>query len=155
MAFTKEERKTYMRKISIVMTKAWEIRAQEKSVENPLKESWKRVNLAFHILNDDRSNIDFFAEAYEKATYCRKLRQAIAKADDLGKMVEFAYLKADQSIRVAFAKPLTDERSGRKKDGKKGNSANGKYFDVEKNSSRTYKIARLITTHPIKFVACV
>ena len=138
---------------SIVFTYAWKIRSTEPKIKNPLRESWKRVKLAFRILNDKGSTIEIFAEAYSKAKFASDLRRAFR----IGK-VAFKYYKklkkgkTVKEVRPAVGTALTKEICPRKTNKPFKPSANGKYFDIEKNGSRSFKIANLIPEAGFQFV---
>ena len=132
---------------SIVFTYAWKIRKEEPRIKNALREAWKRVKLAFRMLNDSKGTIEIFAEAYAKAKFCSKLRRAM-KA---GK-VAFAFRKKDNSIRQAIGTALTPKVQKRKTTKSKAPSANGFYFDMEKQASRCFKVENLIVEQGFKFV---
>ncbi len=130
---------------SIVFTYAWMIRSTEPTIKNPLREAWKRVKLAFRILNDQKSNIEIFAEAYKKAKFASDLRRAFK----IGKVAFKYYYKLKKGetvrrIRPAVGTALTPSKYDRKTDKPSKPSATGKYFDIVKNGSRSFKIANLI-----------
>lgn len=132
---------------SIVFTYAWMIRRNESNVENPLRESWKRVKLAFRLLTD--GTLTDFLEAYRKAKFCSSLRRALKYAGSVGQAVSFAYMtkgskKKPSTLRQAIGTALTDGKYNRTTDKKRPPSATGIYFDEEKNGSRSFKIAKLV-----------
>lgn len=139
-----------MRIQSIVFQYAWKIRSEEKSIENPLREAWKRVKLAFRILDDAGSDLAIFAEAYSKAKFCSALRRALKFSASVGMAVQFQYMTKGSKnkpsvLRPAIGTALTSGKYKRTSAKKHKPSANGTYFDIEKNASRSFKIERLDT----------
>jgi hypothetical protein len=138
---------------SIVFRYAWNIRATEPKIKNPLREAWKRVKLAFRILDDAGSDICIFVEAYAKAKFASDLRRAFR----VGK-VAFQYYKklkkgqTEKEVRPSVGTAPTASKYNRKTTKSKKPSSTGFYWDETANGIRSFKVANLIPEAGFQFV---
>lgn len=125
-----------MKQLSLIMKKAWQIRQAEPSIENPLREAWRRFRIAEAIVAD--GNIQDIETAFRLATKTRHIINAMKSGD-----VSFAYLNKAGEVRQAVGR-FVASNSSETKDGSKRRTQNVRYFDVEKNATRSFLAERVV-----------